>query len=48
MERTAATNAQAKRGDLGVGDIDARGTVAPRGDDVPVFEGVDDRLLDAR
>src|SRR5690606_14962634 len=46
VEGATAPHADAERGDLGAGDINARCTVAPDRLDVPVGQGVDDRLLD--
>src|SRR6185312_125348 len=46
VEAAAAAHAQAQRGHLGVGDIHARRTLPAFGDDVPVRQRIDDRLLD--
>ncbi|KAG0770863.1 hypothetical protein G6F22_017016 [Rhizopus arrhizus] len=47
MEGAAAAHAEAERGDLGAADVDARGTLAAFGTDVPLGQGIDEGLLDA-
>ena len=47
VEGAAAAHADAERGDLGAVHVHAGRAVAARGVDVPVGQGVDDRLLDA-
>src|SRR5690606_26202994 len=47
VEAAAAPDPDPEGGDLGPGDVHARRSLAARGADVPVAQGVDDRLLDA-
>ena len=46
MKRATSANAQAQSTDLGIPHIDARRSRTTHGNDVPVIQGVDDRLLD--
>src|SRR5690606_30019716 len=46
VEAAAVAHADAERGDLGAGHVHARRALAARADDVPLQQGVDDRLLD--